>query len=205
MSSPLRAQFRALRHLTAPLRDRFRMLRGTHVVQQTAALRPEHRTARRRRQHVLVDLINRYCSGPGVVIVEVGTVGGGTSAHIARYCPQIRKLYAVDIVKPDAAIDVMHTVPHLEFVHSDSVLAAKRFDDKSIDLVFIDADHSAKGVFADLQAWVPKIKPGGVISGHDYGSHNHPGVKPAVDFYFALNPANPLQVDADKVWWTLKY
>jgi len=198
-----RSQFRALRHLTAPLRDQLRMLGGTQV-QRTAALRPEHRTGKRRRQHVLVDLLNDHCAGEGIVTVELGTVGGATSVHIAQYCPRIEKMYTVDIVKPDPSIDVMGQVPFLEFIHSDSVLAAKRFEDASVDLVFVDADHSADAVYRDLEAWVPKVKSGGVLSGHDYASHNHPGVKPAVDFYFAQRGWSPVNVDADKVWWAIK-
>ncbi len=204
MGTFLREGVRRLRHVSAPFRNQIRLLRGTRAVQETVALRPEHRTGRRRRMHVLVDLIHRYCPGPEVVMVELGTVSGSTSVHVAEYCPQISQMYAVDIAKPDPAIDLMDRVDHLDFVHSDSVKAAERFEDKSIDLVFVDADHSARAVFADLTAWVPKVKPGGVISGHDYGSRNHPGVKPAVDFFFALEPANPIQLDADKVWWTIK-
>jgi predicted O-methyltransferase YrrM len=45
--------------------------------------------------------------------------------------------------------------------------AAKQIENQSLDFVFIDADHSTKGVIADIQAWRPKIKPGGLLCGHD--------------------------------------
>jgi len=68
-------------------------------------------------------------------------------------------------------------------IKSGSVEAAEQFEDESLDFVFLDADHNYSGVKADIEAWMPKVKPGGILSGHDY---NHPefpewGVKRAVD------------------------
>lgn len=42
------------------------------------------------------------------------------------------------------------------------------FSDDSLDLIYIDADHSYAGALKDLQLWYPKIKSGGIISGHDW-------------------------------------
>lgn len=56
------------------------------------------------------------------------------------------------------------------------------FDDDSVDAIFIDAGHSYESVYNDIKSWLPKIKNGGIISGHDYGSW--PGVKLAVDDIF---------------------
>ena len=51
-----------------------------------------------------------------------------------------------------------------------SVQAAPRIEDGSLDFVFIDGDHSYKGVTTDLELWVPKVRQGGLISGHDWGN-----------------------------------
>ena len=53
-------------------------------------------------------------------------------------------------------------------VKLDSLLAAKDVPDKSLDFVYIDADHWFQAVVADLAAWVPKVRSGGVVAGHDY-------------------------------------
>ena len=45
---------------------------------------------------------------------------------------------------------------------------AEQFDDKSLDFVFIDADHAYESVKKDIEAYLPKIKIGGYIGGHDY-------------------------------------
>ena len=61
----------------------------------------------------------------------------------------------------------------------------KNFEDDSIDFLFIDGDHRYEGVKRDLQLWFPKIKNGGIISGHDYDEPSC-GVRKAVDEYFAF-------------------
>lgn len=53
-------------------------------------------------------------------------------------------------------------------IKSSSVEAAKMYHDKSLDFVFIDAAHDYKNVKQDIISWLPKIKSGGIISGHDY-------------------------------------
>jgi len=44
----------------------------------------------------------------------------------------------------------------------------KEFPDEYFDLVYIDADHTHEGVWSDLVDWYPKVKKGGILSGHDY-------------------------------------
>ena len=60
-----------------------------------------------------------------------------------------------------------------------SVQAARLFDDGSVDQVWIDGDHNYDAVRADIAAWTPKVKPGGVIGGHDH-TGSYPGVVQAV-------------------------
>lgn len=59
----------------------------------------------------------------------------------------------------------------------DSLAAAKSYADESLDFVFLDNDHSTGHVLKELGAWYPKIKPGGVLAGHDI---NWPSVEKAV-------------------------
>jgi hypothetical protein len=46
--------------------------------------------------------------------------------------------------------------------------AAQYFDDKSVDVIFVDGGHSYEVVKADIEAWLPKMKPNGIMAGHDY-------------------------------------
>jgi len=51
----------------------------------------------------------------------------------------------------------------------DSISASQKFEDNYFDVIFIDADHEYEGVKHDLLSWYPKLKSGGILSGHDYG------------------------------------
>jgi predicted O-methyltransferase YrrM len=50
-----------------------------------------------------------------------------------------------------------------------------------IDYLYIDAAHDYDSVRVDLHAWVPKVKPGGLILGDDYGNRVFAGVRQAWD------------------------
>jgi hypothetical protein len=49
-----------------------------------------------------------------------------------------------------------------------SAVAAKLYEDESLDFVFIDGDHEYHAVRDDLSVWLPKLKWGGTLAGHDY-------------------------------------
>lgn len=58
---------------------------------------------------------------------------------------------------------------HFRPVRMTSLEAAECYDDKSLDFVFIDAQHDYESVKSDILAWRPKVRIGGILSGHDYG------------------------------------
>jgi hypothetical protein len=49
-----------------------------------------------------------------------------------------------------------------------SAEAAKEIPDKSLDFVYIDANHWFEYVVMDMMLWTPKIRSGGILAGHDY-------------------------------------
>lgn len=53
--------------------------------------------------------------------------------------------------------------------------ALSHFADNSLDFVYIDANHDFEHVAFDVHRWLRKVRPGGIISGHDYKKHK-PGV-----------------------------
>jgi len=55
-----------------------------------------------------------------------------------------------------------------ELIRKYSMDAVKEFEDESLDFVYIDANHELPWVMNDLYYWGLKVKPGGIISGHDY-------------------------------------
>lgn len=64
----------------------------------------------------------------------------------------------------------------------ESLMVVEEYQDASLDFVFIDANHTYEHVKADILAWLPKIKSGGYLAGHDY---TWPGPRQAVDELFA--------------------
>ena len=85
---------------------------------------------------------------------------------------------------------------------ADSQEAVQHIPDESLDMAFIDADHSYEGCKADIAAYYAKVKPGGFIAGHDYANDDWkfgPQVKRAVDEFVE---ANGLSLDlAENFCW----
>jgi hypothetical protein len=67
------------------------------------------------------------------------------------------------------------------FIEKDSVAAAKDCSTRLFDVIYIDADHTYEGVKADLDAWYPLVKKGGIFGGDDYQNTTCPGVNKAVN------------------------
>lgn len=88
-----------------------------------------------------------------------------------------------------------------------SVEASKQFENESLDLVYIDAAHDFESVCADIKAWYPKVKSGGILAGHDYEDKPDDGywgpieVKRAVDSVF--NTVNVIDENPPS-WWVVK-
>lgn len=62
--------------------------------------------------------------------------------------------------------------------------AAAEVPDGSLDFVFIDGNHVYDAVTEDLAVWTPKVKPGGVVAGHDYREWRE---KPTIHVVKAVN------------------
>ena len=78
-----------------------------------------------------------------------------------------------------------------------SVEASRKFKDKSMDIVFIDAQHSYPEVKKDISAWKKKIREGGILCGHDYNNRYADHVVKAVDEAF---PEKKLKLNDNAIW-----
>lgn len=45
---------------------------------------------------------------------------------------------------------------------------SKKWIGKQVDVLFIDADHSYENVLRDCKCWLPHVRQGGILCGHDY-------------------------------------
>lgn len=125
----------------------------------------------------------------GARVVEVGGWKGQSAACMGIEIANSGKAIRYDVVDTwegsdepihQADLDVVagtlydaflrHIEPIREYVtpvRMASVEAAATYADASLDAVFLDGAHDTDSVIADCQAWWPKVKPGGVLAGHD--------------------------------------
>ena len=108
----------------------------------------------------------------GGVIVEIGTYKGGSAAILASAFPGM--IYSIDIDPQMESNDLF--VRGEFFLKNVTFITGKSEDiaftwDKEIDMLFIDGSHDYIEVHKDIEMWVPKVKEGGTILFHDYGSH----------------------------------
>lgn len=137
----------------------------------------------------------------GAVFVEVGVFLGKSAIYMAQQIKESGKqirFYCVDPWNRDVSgLSVKEAGGSFyeRFAHNarecgvheymlptiaTSALAARFME--SADLVFIDAEHDYESVRWDISEWLPKIRPGGVIAGHDYTLNSD--TKRAVDDVF---------------------
>lgn len=131
---------------------------------------------------------------------EIGVAEGNFARDILNWPVKFPKLYLVDRWKctpgqkgdgsmpqmwhdcnlADVQLKVASEDKRVVFLRGSSVDMALKVPDRSLVLVYIDADHSYEAVKKDIRAWLPKLVPGGFMAFHDYENQNY-GVKQAVD------------------------
>lgn len=176
----------------------------------------------------LVDLIDAK------KIVEIGSWMGESTSHWANAIKDKpgAMVYAVDwfegnkgtALEPLAKDGHIYTMfknnikelglePYVQTFYMKSLDAAQYINDNSLDIVYIDASHDYDSVKADINAWFPKVRYGGIMCGHDCEDityderyihqdvvdHKHHGVIKAVTEKF---PAFNIK---ERIWWLYKW
>lgn len=130
---------------------------------------------------------------PGGTVVELGTHMGRSASFVAEWihahkgrfvCVDNWSKFHGSTAKMSWWMWKAGLHGKYEIRDSDSTEAASAFADGECSLVFVDADHAEESVRKDINAWLPKIKKGGTICGHDYAHNHHIGVKRGVDGIF---------------------
>lgn len=128
----------------------------------------------------LSKMIGNYGKG-----VEIGVFKGDLSKELLEKWGGV--LYMVDVWRPlgmeyqdasnhsehmTAYSDTMINIQGYEdrgiMIRATSKIASEMFEDESLDFIYIDANHAYDFVKEDLELWFPKLKKGGMFSGHDY-------------------------------------
>lgn len=116
--------------------------------------------------------------------VEINNSDKNIKLHCVDHWQGSTEHKGYDILKDDGLMLAfrknIEPVTHIvNVVRKSSTDAAQDFEDRTLDFVFIDASHDYESVKADLAAWYPKVRNGGVFAGHDY-IPSFPGVRQAV-------------------------
>jgi hypothetical protein len=144
------------------------------------------------------DSIRRY--------VEIGGYGGGVILALGlRFASRDIDFYSVE-----SFVDHLDALParrrdienlarfhklRVNLIQGDSAPAASLFQNGSIDFLFINSLRETEAVLKDIDTWLPKLSPSGIVAGDAYGSQS---VRAAVAQRFPT-----VNVTASgTVWWT---
>jgi|SRR5581483_3626160 predicted O-methyltransferase YrrM len=165
-------------------------------------------------------------SGKRLVGVEIGVYKGLHAASLLEHL-DIERLYLVDpyemyreyeegkthygidqdplyLARKEAAERLAPHASKVTWVYKKSVEASSEIPE-GLDFVYVDGNHAEAFVSADILSFYPKIRPGGVLGGHDFYNgfcREHDGVIRAVT-KFAIQHDLPLQVELPD-WWIRK-
>jgi len=140
---------------------------------------------------------NRFEMWPQIVeaisatsVAEIGVFRGNFARAILERCTDIATYYFVDPWRhlDDGYNELANVSDDIFTQYKEEALSVTAFagdtrvvlqgmtqevidqvPDESLDFVYIDADHTLRGITVDLIKWFPKVKPGGYIGGDDFG------------------------------------
>lgn len=144
-----------------------------------------------------------------LTILELGSWTGTSACLLAYYAKNFcGKLFCVDNFKGGENlfnignfgaknILEMHLIyydlyKYVEIIEADSHIPVNKFPDDYFRIIFIDANHGFDYVKRDIETYLPKLKSGGIMLGHDYG---HSSVKDAVQVCL------PKHLSYNNIWY----
>lgn len=113
-------------------------------------------------------LFDTACRFPGVSVIELGTrTGESTAAFLAAADAVDGHVWSVDITKPRVPQWWYDSPRWSVHVGDDLAPAAAEFAPPVVDVLFIDTSHAYDHTLAELEAFTPRVRPGGVVLLHD--------------------------------------
>jgi len=162
------------------------------------------------------DLWRRILRERGVVrMAEIGVWRGEYAAAMLRECPAIEAYYLIDPWRPldrwnkplnvgtaefdrafrTATDAVAFAGPRAVVLRGTTLEVADRIPDGSLDAVYVDGDHTLRGITIDLVRMLPKLRPGGLLGGDDFFAdpwHHGPAFEPTLVAPFAVHFAEAM-------------
>jgi predicted O-methyltransferase YrrM len=112
------------------------------------------------------------------VVVNIGA-GAGTSGLAFRESRPDLWLFTVDKQRAESPLGCLVAEEkvlrdaglwddQVQQIHGDSKEFGSNWLGDPVDMVFVDGDHSYEGCAGDIEAWIPNLKPGGLLAVHDF-------------------------------------
>lgn len=113
---------------------------------------------------------------------EIGVYRGGYSETLLKTIPGL-KLYGIDLwelyigyrdYRKNDILDAYREAKErtknfdCQLIKNWSSKAVKKFEDESLDFVYIDGNHAYEHTVQDIALWSKKVRKGGVVYGHDF-------------------------------------
>jgi|688.fasta_scaffold171188_3 hypothetical protein len=118
----------------------------------------------------------------GSVFVEIGCYLGKSTCYMIDEIKKSGKNITFHVIDNFSTLgDVeqqfkenlgQERLDNINLIREDSSLAAKYFDSESVDFLFIDTDHFSWQLVRELTEWLPKVKKGALLGGHDFHMHD---------------------------------
>ena len=121
---------------------------------------------------------------PHFKMVEVGSFEGISTLLFSKFVDTVYSVDYYDYEVPETGripehdlsfqiaekmfIERTKGIKNIVKIRKKSMDALNDFEDRSLDAVYIDGDHTEKSVREDIQGWRKKIKFGGYLMGHDF-------------------------------------
>lgn len=151
--------------------------------------------------------------------IELGCGDGDTTLHLLSNLPNLT-LYGIDPYtgyddfnghNPKEMLEqnLVNTMQKIDSYKDRFILyrdisdnVVDKFEDESLDFIFIDGQHSYEQVLRDCENYFPKIKKGGLFSGHDFTVID--GVNQAVKEFAATKDVETILTTQNDVWYWFK-
>ena len=135
----------------------------------------------------MIDFINKIKPTSEMRMIEIGSYLGESTMIFAEHFkevisvdPYMNDYDLTDLACQHASFDKVYaefikntlSIPNIKSIRETSQNAFSLLKDQKWDIVYIDGLHTLEGVWHDIENYKTIIKPGGFISGHDYGWGN---------------------------------
>lgn len=167
----------------------------------------------------LCDLVTHLFQQQETIVgLEIGVASGWTMNHFLQNLPNLQ-LTGIDpyIGYMDGNIKIAQEMLDAQYLAAQDNISdfaprgkilrgysqdfVNLFEDKSLDYIFIDGDHSYEGALRDCELFFPKIKSNGIFAGHDW---SFDGVQKAVNEFKDKNGSPNIRMIKEDVWYWIK-